>query len=295
MAANQGHHGHVHLDEADWAAWVAQTELVGEVFPAFVADTARWILALRGPDQPPVSRVIDIGSGPGVGTCDLARRFPDAQLVAVDSSPTMLDRTAQRAVAQGLDGRISTHLAELPNGLDGLDRADVIWASMSLHHVGDEVAALRVLRDLLDPHGLIAIAEMAEPMHVLPDNLQLGRPGLADRLDRAHATWFARMREGLAGSVPSADLPSMLASAGFEVVGSRLAKERLDPPLSDTGRRVALGHLRQVHHQLHDELDSLDLQALDVLTDEDDPAGVMHRPDVFVTASRQLVIARRPQ
>ncbi len=292
MAANEHHHGHVHLDEADWAAWAAQTELFGEVFPAFVTDAAEWVKALRGPHAPPVRRVIDIGSGPGVGTCQLAGHFPDAFLIAVDSSPAMLDRTAQRAVALGLDGRISTHLAELPNGLDELDPADLIWASMSLHHVGDEVAALGILRDLLNPHGFIAIAEMAEPTHVLPNDLGLGAPGLGDRLDRAGAAWFARMREGLAGSVTSADLPTMLAAAGFEVVGSRLAHERLDPPLSDDGRRVALGHLRQARHQLYEDLDRDDRQALDVLTDEDEPAGVMHRPDVFVAVSRQLVIGR---
>ena len=31
---------------------------------------------------------------------------------------------------------------------------------MSLHHVGDEINALRVLGDLLEPSGLLAIAEV---------------------------------------------------------------------------------------------------------------------------------------
>ena len=74
-----------------------------------------------------------IGSGPGVGTCELARLFPDAQVVAVDGSPAMLDRTTRRAAAQGLDRRVTTHLAELPGGLDGLAHADVIWATRSTH------------------------------------------------------------------------------------------------------------------------------------------------------------------
>jgi SAM-dependent methyltransferase len=197
------HHGHVHIDEADWRASAAHTELDGEVLLAFVTDTAAWITELRGPDAPPVGRGIDIGSGPGVGTCELARLFPEAQVIAVDSSAEMLDRTTQRAVAQGLEARISTHIAELPSGLDGFGRADVIWASMALHHIGDEVTSLRVLRQLLDPYGLIAIAELGEPMRVLPDDLDVGRPGLVERLDSAGATWFADMREGLTDSVPS--------------------------------------------------------------------------------------------
>jgi cyclopropane fatty-acyl-phospholipid synthase-like methyltransferase len=236
--------------------------------------------------------VLDIGSGPGVGTCELARLFPDAHVVAVDGSPAMLNRTTQRAAAHGLDRRITTHLAELPDGLDGLDPADVIWASMSLHHVGDETNTLRVLRDQLERSGLLAVAEVAEPMRVLPDDLDVGEPGLADRLDVAESNWFAAMRAGLSGSVPSTDLTSMLTSAGFDVVGSRLARERFDPPLSDTARQVVLDRIRRARQQLDELLDDDDLRTLDVLSDADDPRGVKHRPDVFVASSRQIVVAR---
>lgn len=293
--ADQHHHGHVHLDEADWEALAAHTELEGELLLAFVTDSARWIAELRGPDAPPVRRLLDIGSGPGVGTCELARLFPDAQVVAVDGSPAMLERATRRAAAHGLDRRITTHLAELPDGLDGLDVADVIWASMSLHHIGDETNALRVLRDLLEPPGLLAIAEVAEPMRVLPDDLDVGRPGLADRLDRAECSWLAAMRAGLSGSVPSTDLASMLTSAGLDVVGSRLARERFDPPLSDTARQVVLERIRRVRQQLDELLDDEDLHTLDMLSDADDPRSVVRRPDVFLAASRQIVVARPRQ
>jgi SAM-dependent methyltransferase len=295
MARHQSHrhhHGHVHLDDADWDALAADTELEGELLLAFVTDSAHWIAELRGPDAPPVRRVLDIGSGPGVGTCELARLFPDAHVVAVDGSTAMLDRTTQRAAAHGLDRRITTHLAELPDGVDGLDSADVIWASMSLHHIGDETNALRVLGDLLERSGLLAVAEVAEPMRVLPDDLDVGQPGLADRLDRAESNWFAAMRAGLSGSVPSTDLASMLSAAGFDVIGSRLTRERFDPPLSDAARQVVLGRIRRARQQLDELLDDDDLRTLDVLSDANDPRGVMHRADVFVASSRQIVVAR---
>jgi SAM-dependent methyltransferase len=301
MAAHEHHqphhegHGHVHVDEAHWQAWAADTERMGELFLSFVTDTAAWVVEVRGSDAPPVRRIIDIGSGPGVGTCELARLFPDAHVIAVDSSPAMLERVAQRAAERGLQARVSTHIAELPAGLDGLGDADLIWASMSLHHVGDEVAALRILRDLLDlldPHGLIAIAEFAEPMRVLPDDLDVGRPGLVDRLHRVGAAWFAAMREGLPESVPSRDLPTMLTSASLEVIGSRVARKRFDAPLSDDARLVAFGHLDRTRQQVGEQLDDDDLGALDVLLDADDPRGAMHRSDLFVESSQQIVIAR---
>lgn len=287
------HHGHVHLDEADWEDLAADTEREGELFLAFVTDTMGWVSRLRGPGAPPVRRVLDIGSGPGVGTGELARVFPDAQVVAVDSSPAMLDRARERAARGEPDGRIQFHLAELPGGLDGVEPVEVIWASMSLHHVGDEVAALRVLHDVLAPSGLIAIAELAEPMRVLPDDLDLGRPGLADRLERAMGDWFASMRDGLEGTAPSADLETMLTAAGLHSVGARFIRERLDAPLSPEARRVALGHVRRTRHQLGDRLDAEDLATLDVLSDPDDPRGVMHRPDARLVSSRQIQIARR--
>jgi SAM-dependent methyltransferase len=295
MATHQehgDHHGRVHLDEADWEALAAHAELEGELLLGLVTDSAHWIAELRGPDAPPVRRVLDIGSGPGVGTCELARLFPDAHVVAIDGSPAMLDRTTRRAAAHGLDRRITTHLAELPDGLDGLGSADVIWASMSLHHVGDEINALRVLGDLLGRSGLLAVAEVAEPMRVLPDDLDVGQPGLADRLERAESNWFAAMRAGLPGSLRSTDLASMLTSAGLDVVGSRLAHERFDPPLSGTARQVVLGRIRHARQRLDELLDEDDLRALDVLSDANDPRGVMHRADIFVASSRQIVVAR---
>src|SRR4051812_36050081 len=233
MNAHPPHpHGPVDRDGTDWGALVGQAEEEGELLLAFVTDTASWLAERRGPDALPVGRVLDIGSGPGVGTCELARRFPAADVIAVDASPAMLDRAARRAAERGLDGRITTLLAELPDGLCGLDPCDVIWASMSLHHTGDEIGALALLRGLLAPSGLLAVAEMAEPMQVVPDDVDVGRPGLADRLARAEADWFAAMRAALPASVRSADLPSMLGAGGFGVAGSRRAPGRFAPPLS---------------------------------------------------------------
>ena len=270
---------------------VEHAELEGELFVDFVTDTALRIAELRGRNAV-VRRIADVGCGPGVGTCELARRFPDASVVAVDSSSAMLERTIGRSLAHGLDDRISVYETEVPDGLDRIAPVDVIWASMSLHHIGDEVAALRALRALLEPDGLIAVAEIAEPMRVLPDDLDLGRPGLSERVERAAAAWFTEMRNGLPGSVPSQDLTTMIGAAGLEVVDSRLVRMRFDPPLSDLARRVALGYLPRARTQFAGYLDNDDRDTIDVLLNDDDPRSVVHRRDVYVAASRRIVIAR---
>ncbi len=288
---HHAHHSH-HIDEADWQTMIDHIELQGEVLLSFVTDTARWADELRGPGAPPVRRIIDIGPGPGVGTCELASLFPDAQVIAIDSSSGMLTRTAERAAELGVGDRVSTRLGELPAGLDDLEPADVIWASMSLHHIGDEVHALRLLRDLLAPAGVIAIAEIADPTRVLPDDLDLGRPGLADRLDAAGAAWFGGMRSGLPGAVPSLDLASMAMAAGLEVVGSRVARVDLAAPLADNARQMAAGHLSRVRQQFGSLLDADDLLTLDTLLDADDPRSITLRPDACVKASQRILIAR---
>jgi SAM-dependent methyltransferase len=285
-------HGEVHLTEADWAAYAAQTERQGEVFMPFLTDTIRWIDDVRTHDVRPVRRILDVGSGPGVAACQLALAYPQARVTAVDSSVAMLAAATQRASRLGLAERVETRLGELPDGVDGLGGADLIWASMSLHHIGDEVGALRVLRDLLRPTGLIAVAEMAEQTRVLPEDLDLGRPGFVDRLAAAGAAWFTDMRHGLPGSVASGDVPSMLAAAGFDVVGQRIAHERLDPPLTGDARRVAHGELLRTRSQLGDRLDADDREMLDLLCDEDDPRGAMHLAELFMASSRQIVIGR---
>lgn len=293
MTTHQHDHGPVHLDEADWREFAAQTELEGEVLIRFVTDTAERVKPLVDSAARPVRRILDVGSGPGVGACELARLFPEAQVVAIDGSPAMLARAAERAEEHGLDAQITTRLAELPGGLDGLEPADLIWASMSLHHIGDEVGFLRVLRALLEPQGVMAVAEFAEPMRVLPDVLDVGPPGLPERLHRAAETWFAAMREGLTDAAPSTDLPSMLTSAGLDVLSSQGARESFDPPLSDVARRMVRGHLLRTRRHLGELLDHEDLEAIDILSDADDPRGVMRRSDVFVAASREIAIARR--
>ena len=294
---HRGHeHGHGegngHLGEEEWAAYALDTELRGEVFIGFLTDTITRVDEWRGAAAPVMQRIFDVGSGPGVAACALAGVYPEATVTAIDSSPAMLATATARAARLGFAERVDTHLTELPGGLDDLGKADLIWASMSLHHIGDEVGALRLLRDRLSPSGLIAIAEVADPTRVLPDDLDIARPGLADRLDAAGAAWFADMRAGLTDSVESKKVMSMLTSAGFEVIDERVVRQRFDAPLTEAARHVAHGELRRMRAQFGERLDGDDRHSLDVLCDPVDERGALHRRDLFLLASCQIVIAR---
>jgi SAM-dependent methyltransferase len=294
MAHEHHHHGdQVHLGEDEWRALAEQAEREGEAFLAFVTEATAWVDEQRGPDAGPVRRILDVGSGPGVGSCEWAERFPDADVVAIDGSAAMLQRAAARARARGLDQRVRTHHAELPGGLSPFaGTADVVWVSMALHHVGDEVAALRELGSCLAPGGLLVIAEFGDPTELMPAEVGVGRPGLADRLGQASEAWFAAMRNGLPGSTESAELEDMVRAAGLDIVGSRRRRIRVDAPLDPAMRTVLQGILGRVREYVADRADPDDVAALDVLLDERDPRCLLDRPDAFVEVSRLLVVAR---
>ena len=81
------------------------------------------LLARVGATAP--RRVVDLGCGPGTTTAMLARRWPDAQVEGIDSSPDMID------AAQPAD-RLSFRVGDIATWLPS-DDADVIISNASLH------------------------------------------------------------------------------------------------------------------------------------------------------------------
>jgi SAM-dependent methyltransferase len=287
-------HGHVgdepHHIDFDSPAMAAHAELEGEVLYDLVTDATAALAELTRQHGVEVGRVLDLGCGPGVGSCCLAQRFEAATVLAVDGSATMLEYAKARAQRLGLTSRVQTRLVELPGGLDALGRTDVAWASMVLHHVGDEAAALGRIRGLLEPGGLLAVVERAAPLRVLPAQVEVGPPGLWDRLDAAWAAWFNDMRADLPGATTSADYQTMLESAGFELVADDVLTLVLDAPLDAQARRFAHESLLRTRAQLGPYASSTDLEALDLLIDENAEDGMLRRDDVQVRAARHLYV-----
>ena len=283
-----GHgHGHVEFTEDEWERWAADAEREGEVLLGFVTDAISSVAKLN---RAAPGRIVDVGAGPGVAACELARLFPDAEVIAVDSSAAMRERAGRRVEAHGLQRRVQVVAGELPHDLKLPGAADLVWASMSLHHVGDEVAALRSLRDVLSPHGVLVIIEMADPVHMLPTDSQLGRPGLNERVDRVAADWFRRMRHSLPGAVESRDFSEMVTDAGFQLLEDRVSRLRLEAPLSADGAAFAQLTLQRTCRQLDSHLDTDDRAVLESILDPAHPLSFERRTDAFIEASRRVVI-----
>ncbi|MFB7330125.1 methyltransferase domain-containing protein [Streptomyces adustus] len=295
MAHHHHHHGHgedAPGSDVDWAEMAEPLEAQAELFAPLYTQVLTWL----GEQVAEPALIVDAGSGPGVVSCRLARTFPGARVLAVDAAAPLLERAGQRAAGLGLADRFATLAGELPSVLAESDGpVDLLWAARSLHHIGDQGAALIAFADRLAPGGTLALMEGGLPARYLPRDLGLGRPGLQSRLDGAQAAWFARMRAGLPGSVAGReDWPALLAAAGLKHTGTRTFLLDLPAPASEQARAYVATSLSWLREACAEEIDTEDLTVLDRLLDPDDEAGVHRRPDVFVLAAHTVYTAVRP-
>lgn len=103
----------------------------------------------------PGMRVLDVGCGPGTITADLAALVAPGAVVGVDGSPAVLEQARAANVAENL--RFATGDAY---SLDFDDESfDVVHAHQLLQHLGDPVAALREMRRVCAPDGVVAVRD----------------------------------------------------------------------------------------------------------------------------------------
>ena len=130
----------------------------------------------------------DLGCGPGNSTELILRRFPQAEVVGLDTSEAMLDSARRRLPAL----RFAT--ADATTWVP--ERApDLIYANAVLQWVPDHPTLLPRLFGLLAPGGVLAVQmpdNLSEPSHCLmrevaadgPWAAAIGDPAVAGRLGR---------------------------------------------------------------------------------------------------------------
>lgn len=282
--SGHGHHG-------GWDDDGERLEREAEMSLGLLEGAAGWLAELAGDRA--VRRVLDIGSGPGVASCVLAQTFPAAEVVAVDGSGPLLDRASERAARLGLDRRVRTDRRELPAGLDGLEPADVVWASRVVHHLGDQDEAVRRIGALVRPGGILAIAEGGLPVRSLPRDIGVGRPGLEARIDVAVEDWFSAMRAEQPGSVPTVeDWPALLAAAGTAPCGTRSFLVDRPAPLDPATLAVVVARWEGLRARMAERISADDLATLERLLDPRDEAGLHRRRDVFVLSATTVYAGR---
>jgi ubiquinone/menaquinone biosynthesis C-methylase UbiE len=117
-----------------------------------VENSAAYLL----PELKPGHALLDVGCGPGTITAGLAERVGPGQVTAVDSSEKVLAQ-AEQAVPASAGVRFRTadvHALPFPDA-----SFDVVHAHQVLQHVADPVRALREMRRVCRPGGVVAVRD----------------------------------------------------------------------------------------------------------------------------------------
>jgi SAM-dependent methyltransferase len=122
--------------------------------------TSSWIPALDGVEAKLQvgGRVADVGCGHGASTLVMARAYPLAQLVGIDSHPASIDR-ARQAAAAGVGDRVRFEVADATVYSGPNEGYDLITFFDSLHDMVDPVGALRHAAARLAPDGSVLLVE----------------------------------------------------------------------------------------------------------------------------------------
>jgi SAM-dependent methyltransferase len=106
------------------------------------------------PHLRPGTRLLDIGAGPGTITADLAALVAPGRVTALEASPDALQLSRDELGRRGIEAEFvvgDVHALDLPD-----ESFDVVHAHQVLQHVADPVQALREMRRVCRPGGVVA-------------------------------------------------------------------------------------------------------------------------------------------
>jgi ubiquinone/menaquinone biosynthesis C-methylase UbiE len=128
------------------------------VVRAHAARTAENSAAFLVPYLTPGLAVLDVGCGPGSITCDFARLVEPGHVTGLDRSEDIVAQARALAEERGVDNVSFTAGNVYDLELDD-ETFDVVHAHQVLQHLTDPVAALREMRRVAKPGGMVAVRD----------------------------------------------------------------------------------------------------------------------------------------
>ena len=128
------------------------------VVRAHASRTADNSAAFVLPYLTPGVSVLDVGCGPGSITCDFAALVSPGKVTGLDRSAEIIERATALAAERGMQnvGFVAGNIYDL----DFEDETfDVVHAHQVLQHLTDPVAALREMRRVAMPGGIVAVRD----------------------------------------------------------------------------------------------------------------------------------------
>lgn len=188
---------------------------------------AAWRRAGVGPG----TRVLDLGSGPGHATLDLAQLVTrDGKVVAADQSPGFIEYVRRTAEARGFQ-HVHTCETDAENFSEALRKHapfDVVYVRWLFCFLPDPRRVLEQIRSVLRPGGRLLINDYFNWGSMSPAPRSAA---VAKFIEASMASWRER------GGDPDivARLPALLAQTGFNLthleMHSRVARGGIGDPL----------------------------------------------------------------
>jgi ubiquinone/menaquinone biosynthesis C-methylase UbiE len=189
--------------------------------PLFVERAEKIAAAIRA--EVPLDRrmtALDYGSGSGLLSFPLKDEL--GHITCKDTSAGMLDVLREKIAAQGVTN-MTTRQTDLTADPLPDERYDLIYSSMTLHHIPDTAKILSVFHDLLNPGGHLCIADLDQEdgsFHGIEVDVHHG-------FDRTALAALAR----------AAGFADVRFHTVFEIVKQQEAGERAYPVFLMTARR----------------------------------------------------------
>lgn len=276
---------HAH-DDVDWVAHAATLVAWDELGRDRNRAIVEW-LGVR-----PGQSVVDAGSGAGGMAAALRDAVGEAGTVVLVDGTAELLAAACRAVERPGYHVVAVHADLERHALETVLEhrpVDLIHAGAVIHHLDDELAAIRDLAAVVRSGGQVAIGEGGLGHRFLPADCGIGEPGLEQRLAAAQEAWFWDHVRPAGGTVRSGrGWNLMLADAGLVHVTSRTFLVDVPPPLNERTRHVVRTSLAGQLARVSDRVTDDDRSTLATLLDDEDPRGVMRRADLFVLDARTI-------
>jgi len=109
------------------------------------------------PHLSPGQALLDVGAGPGTITADLAQRVAPGRVTALEATEEALGLSRAELGRRGIEADFlvgDVHALDVPD-----DSFDVVHAHQVLQHVADPVRALREMRRVCRPGGVVAVRD----------------------------------------------------------------------------------------------------------------------------------------
>ena len=174
--------------------------------PAHSRRTAGTNAGFFLPHLKPSMRLLDAGCGPGSITVGLARAVAPGGVVGIDANPAAV-RLAKAAAHDAGVPNVSFNVAVIHGLPFRAESFDAVFVHAVLQHLPDGMAALRCLRGVLRPGGVIGVADADYGGSILWPH--------PPEMERALAL-MTRVRQAAGGDVYAGrKLGTWLAEAGF--------------------------------------------------------------------------------